>query len=147
MAKNSVSLSLLPILLIAIVAFSVGALVMYLVSIKATTAPVPVAMTSSTPPADFFDGVTATAQGKVTDVSGDKITVQNKNDQTQSFKLSPTVFVSKSGQNGKLATASGEVAAIEKDKDVVMSLAMKDGEYVVMSVIYPVLPSISQPNP
>jgi hypothetical protein len=146
MPKNSVSLSLLPILLIAIIAFSVGALVMYLVSLKASTASVPPAMTTSAQPTDFFDGVTATAQGRVTEVSGDKITMKNKKDQTQSFKLSPTVFVSKSGQNGKLASASGEVAAIEKDKEVVLSLALKDGEYVVMSVIYPIQPQMPKPR-
>lgn len=146
MAKNSSpAFPFIPIILAGIVSFVAGALVMYLVSMKATSSAPSPSVASSTIQ-DFFDGVSSTVQGKITEISDDMITVENKKGQSQTFKISPTVFISKPGEGGKVATASGEKSAIEKDKDVVLSFAVQEGQYVVMSVIYPVMPQMPQPT-
>ena len=98
----------------------------------------------------IFTTQSATVQGKINKVEGNKITVTNLSGNQGEFELSEMTVINKIVTNSNklnTATSSTDLSTLETDKDVSLILQLKDGKYVVLSVNYtpPALPLPSLP--
>ena len=81
----------------------------------------------------------ATIQGMITKVEGNKITVENKDGVTGEVELLDTLIVNKLNQkavSGPLASGSAQTSTIETNKTVMITLQFKDGEYKAATISY-----------
>ena len=99
----------------------------------------------------FYTSQTATIQGVITKVEGNKITMQNKDGVTGEVEVLDTLLVNKLDQkatSGPLASGSAQINTIETNKVVLVTLKFKDGEYRAATISYlpppPPVPTGSQ---
>ncbi len=89
----------------------------------------------------FFDSENAYVMGTIVDFSQDSIKIKNAKDATRTFKLGSDFFVSKPGDNNSpIATGSGQLNLLEKDKQASLVIIKVNGDYEVKSVIYMAMP-------
>lgn len=90
----------------------------------------------------FFDSQNAMVNGEITKVTGDTITVKNKNGASRDFKVSKTALITTAQQNSGAgampATPSSDLKNIQIGKQAMISFTMNNGEFEVNS-IFPAL--------
>lgn len=84
----------------------------------------------------IFTTQTATVQGKISSVSGSKVTVLNEKNQTGEFTLSPKVVIYKFAPGSSQATATQDIKSIETDKNVLVTLELANGQYQVTQIAF-----------
>lgn len=84
----------------------------------------------------LFTHQTATIQGIVTKVSPEELTLLSKNI-SESFKLSPTFQVYKYQTGSTMPKVTkADLASVDLNTEAVFSLAVKGGEYYVVTISY-----------
>lgn len=84
----------------------------------------------------IFTTQTATVQGKITNVSGSKVSVANEKNQTGEFTLSPKVVIYKFAPGSSQATASQDVNSIETQKNVLVTLELSGNQYQITQISF-----------
>ena len=98
----------------------------------------------------LYTNQSATIQGTITKVEGNRLYVENKNGTTGDVEALDTLIVNKLDSkptSGPLASNSAQINSIETNKDVLITLQFKDGEYKAVTISYlpplPKAPSLS----
>lgn len=108
----------------------------------------PTQTSNNTPPlltvkgAEVLQTQTASLVGKIIKIENDKLFVADKNGKVADFTVIPTVLVSKPIGGKSVASQSGGIKNLELNKDVLINLVARNGEYTITSVTYlPPVPS------
>lgn len=89
----------------------------------------------------LFDTQSATFMGKITNVDGKKLTVENKRGVTGEIMAGDNILIMNPSSN-QIATPSGDLKTVELNKEVMISLTVNGDQYVVNSINFiPPLPS------
>ncbi|MBI2011204.1 hypothetical protein HYS91_00400 [Candidatus Daviesbacteria bacterium] len=85
----------------------------------------------------LFKAQTATIQGKITKIDGSTITVTSQDNQAETFPLDSNFTIYKHTSGTSFAAAlPGSDKQIELNKDSIIVLNVKDGDYKVSSISY-----------
>lgn len=79
--------------------------------------------------------------GKVTKVESNKLTIENYNKQSESFKMAENFQVITTSHNGRTASHSADLTSIPLNQEASILLQVDQGEYKVVNVSY------NQPSP
>jgi hypothetical protein len=84
----------------------------------------------------IYNSQTATIYGKVTKLSGKKVTIQNNlNKQTGEFEVAESITITKVSSKQPLnATPSSDLNKIELNKDASITLDLREGKYMVTAI-------------
>lgn len=97
--------------------------------------------------AGFFDSQNANVQGQVTKIDGNKVTIKNVKGETQVFTAADQVFITKFNGNTP-ASPSADLKTVELNKNVIISLMAKNGDYQIVSISQtPPAPTTTPPAP
>lgn len=101
-------------------------------TILTQTSAVPLA---SATPVDIFSSQEATIRGKITKITGQKLTITNTQNVTGEFDAGRIVLINDS-TNLQVASSSAELQKIPLNRELVINLLYIDGRYVVTSLTF-----------
>lgn len=84
----------------------------------------------------LFRSQTATFQGEITKVSGNKLSVKDDKGQTGDFPVSNKVVIYKFKAGSNQASASSDLKSIDIGKQALVILELVNGKYQVTSISY-----------
>lgn len=84
----------------------------------------------------LFQSQSATVQGTIIKVSGNKITVQDDKKQTGEFITSPRLVIYRPPKDNKPATPSSDLKTLELNKKALIIFEFANGEYQAASISY-----------
>ncbi|OGE31578.1 hypothetical protein A2631_00385 [Candidatus Daviesbacteria bacterium RIFCSPHIGHO2_01_FULL_44_29] len=101
--------------------------------LKTTSSPLEMATING---AELFDSQTATITGRVIKVTGEKLTIQDEQNQAADFPVISTVLISKPVNGRPVASQSGGLKNLELNEDALINLVFKNGEYTITAITY-----------
>ena len=93
----------------------------------------------------LFRSQSATFQGEITKVSGNKISVKDEKGQTGDFSVADKVVIYKFKEGVSQASVSSDLKTIDTGKQALVVLELINGQYQVVSISY--LPPPPTPKP
>lgn len=114
-------------LLAAVVGFSAGR-----ITTPKSIAPV----SNSVKQAGLFDSQTATINGKIVKVKGDKVTVEHKKGDSRDYRLDKSFTVIRYSESRAESSRSAGIKNIDLNKEGLINLVFKEEEYLVSSIGY-----------
>lgn len=137
MVHDGIVLKVILILLVIALMFVLGGGVGFYVGKKSIVIPPQVEVEKSesvtSPANNLFSSQTASITGKIMAIKGRVLTVKNSDNNAEGeVKLSDSLIVINPGVGGKaVATSSADLSKLDLNKNALISLEFKKGEYVV----------------
>lgn len=125
------------LLILIVLTFAAGFFTnQYLLNKKGVLPTLSVNNLNSTQADPFFTSHTASIQGKVTNINGNKLTIENNKGVTNELKLEPNFQIYIPDPSGRMSTPSADLKLIKLNTDVSISAVSINGEFQVTTLHY-----------